>query len=88
MGVRITLHPYLNNGVETQVEVQGSDVGECIQNVMKQFPGMDKKLFAKPGQLKGYVEILVNGQSTFPKELAYPVKDGDTMNVLVFLAGG
>ncbi len=87
MGVKIVLHPYVT-GVETQVEAEGNDVGECIKNVMTKIPEMEKKLFAKPGQLKGYVEILVNGQSTYPKELAYPVKDGDTVNVLVFLAGG
>jgi molybdopterin converting factor small subunit len=88
MGVKATLHPYLNGGVETQVEIEGEDVGECLNKIVKQFPEMGSKLFAKPGKLKGFVEILVNGQSTYPEELGYPTKDGDTMSVLVFLAGG
>jgi molybdopterin converting factor small subunit len=88
MAIMVTLHPFLNDGVEAKVEVQGRDLGECLKDIMKRFPGIDKKLFGSNGKLKGYVEIMVNGQSTYPQELAYPVKDGDSVSVLVFLAGG
>jgi molybdopterin converting factor small subunit len=45
-------------------------------------------MFEKKGMLKRHVEVLVNGKNTTPQELAYPVKDGDSLAVLVFLSGG
>ena len=88
MSIKVTLHPFLNNGVELQLDVEGETVGECIKSILKQYPDMEKKMFGNNNKLKGYVEILVNGKSTGPNELAYPVKDGDSMAVLVFLSGG
>lgn len=87
MSVKMVLHPFLNNGVETTVDVEGKTTGDCIKAVLKQYPAMEKKMFAKPGQLKGYVEIMVNGKPV-QSELGTQVDNGDTVSVLVFLAGG
>ena len=88
MSVKVTLHPYLTEGGAAQVELEGKTVGECIKALVARFPAMQAKLFAKPDKLHGYIEILVNTQPTVPKELAYPVKDGDEVAILVFLSGG
>ena len=88
MSVKVILHPYLTEGGEAQVELEGKTVGECIRNLVARFPAMQTKLFAKPEKLHGYIEILVNAQATFPKELAFPLKDGDEVTILVFLSGG
>ena len=88
MGVKVNLHPFLNDGVETQVEVDGRSTGDCIKEVMRRYPAMEKKMFAKPGQLKGYVEVLVNGKPAYPNELAASVENGDEISLLVFLSGG
>lgn len=88
MAVNVTLHPFLNNGKELNLVVEGKSVGECINSILKQYPDMEKKLFDKKNKLKGYVEVLVNGKSTGKEELNYPVKDGDSVAVLVFLSGG
>ena len=88
MSIKTTLHPFLNDGKELQVEVSGNTVGECIKAILTQYPAMEKKMFDKSGKLKGYVEILVNGLGIGTNELAYSLKDGDTMAVLVFLSGG
>jgi MoaD family protein len=88
MSVRTTLHPFLNDGKEVQLEVDGNTVGECIKSILKQYPAMEKKMFDKYGKLKGYVEVLVNGQGIGTNELAHTVKDGDNMAILVFLSGG
>lgn len=87
MSARMTLHPYIT-GAETEIEVNGNTVGSCLADAIKTYPVMQAKLFAKPDKLKGYVEIYVNGKPTVPQELAYPVSDGDEINVLVFLSGG
>jgi molybdopterin converting factor small subunit len=89
MSVKVNLHPYLTEGGEAQVELEGRrTVGECIKGLVARFPAMQTKLFAKPDKLHGYIEILVNTQATFPKELAFPLKDGDEVTILVFLSGG
>ncbi|MCX7965988.1 MAG: MoaD/ThiS family protein [Syntrophorhabdaceae bacterium] len=88
MGVNVTLHPFLNNGTELNLVVEGNTVGECIDSILQQYPHMEKKLFDKKNKLKGYIEVLVNGKSTGKEELNYPVKNGDSLAVLVFLAGG
>jgi molybdopterin converting factor small subunit len=89
MSVKVNLHPYLTEGtVAPQVELEGKSVGECLMVLVARFPAMQAKLFAKPDKLHGYIEILVNAQSTFPKELTFPLKDGDEVTILVFLSGG
>ena len=89
MSVKVHLHPYLTEGGEAQVELEGGEtVGECIKGLVARFPAMQAKLFAKPDKLHGYIEILVNTQPTVPRELSYPLKDGDEVTILVFLSGG
>ena len=88
MSVKVTLHPYLTEGGEAQVELEGKTVGECLKGLVARFPAMQTKLFGKSDKLHGYIEILVNAQPTVPKELAFPLKDGDEVAILVFLSGG
>ena len=88
MSISATLHPFLNNGTELRLDVEGKTVGECIKAILKQYPAMGDKMFGKNGKLKGYVVILVNGKDTAPNELGYPVADGDALSVLIILSGG
>ena len=80
------LQPYTNN-MEV-VEVNGSTVGGCLNHLVKQFPGIEKMLFAKNGKLFGYVAIYVNGEDAYPEELAKPVKDGDKLHIILEIGGG
>jgi molybdopterin converting factor small subunit len=88
MPIKATLHPFLNSGIELQLEVEGKNVGQCLESAINQHPAIEKQMFEKKGMLKRHVEVLVNGKNTTPLELAYPVKDGDSLAVLVFLSGG
>jgi molybdopterin converting factor small subunit len=85
MSIKVTLHPVLNNDVETNLDVEGNTVGDCVKCVIERYPHIRKKIFATEDKLKYHVEILVNGQTTFPQELTYPVKDGDSVSVLVLM---
>jgi molybdopterin converting factor small subunit len=44
-------------------------------------------LFDKSGNLLNYVDIYVNGESSYPEELAKPVKDGDEIHITLIIAG-
>jgi len=80
-------HRQFTNDLEV-VAVEGNTVGECLNHLIKQFPGMEKALFAKKDKLLNVVEVFVNHATAYPNELLKPVKDGDEINLLVMLAGG
>jgi molybdopterin converting factor small subunit len=90
MSVRINLHPNLYQFTNNQavVEVNGSTVGECLSDLVKQFPRIKPGLFGKDGKLLNYVDIYVNYESSYPEELARPVKDGDELHITLIIAGG
>lgn len=90
MGIRINIQrnlQYLTDN-KASVEVSGSTVGECLDELVKLFPGMEKGLSNKKKSLLDYVEIFVNGKSAYPKESETPVKDGDEIFLALMIAGG
>ena len=70
------------------VEVDGNTVGECLDHLVKQFPGMEQGIFDKQGQLLNYVYFFINGKAIYPTDLAKPVSDGDELTIALLLAGG
>ncbi len=82
-----TTHRQFTDGLES-VAVEGNTVGECLNHLIRQFPGMEKALFAKKDKLLNNVEIYLNHASAYPDELLRPVKDGDDIHLVVMLTGG
>jgi len=82
-----TTHRQYTNGLEV-VEVKGNTVGDCLNDLVQQFPGMEKALFAKKDKLHNIVEIYVNHATAYPNELMKPVKEDDEIHLVVMLAGG
>ena len=82
-----TTHRQFTNGLKV-IPLEGGTVGECLNQLIKQFPGMEKALFAKKDQLLRNVEIYLNRESAYPNELLKPVKDGDEIHLIVMLTGG
>jgi molybdopterin converting factor small subunit len=80
-------HRQFTNGLEV-VLAEGNTVGECLNNLIRQYPGMEKALFAKKDKLLNVVEVFLNHAPAYPNELMKPVKDGDEIHLLVMLAGG
>jgi molybdopterin converting factor small subunit len=90
VSVKINIHKthrqFTNN--QDAVEVAGSNVGDCLNQLVKQYPDLRDALLDKKGKLLNVVEIYVNMESAYPEELAKPVKDGDEIHITVMLAGG
>ena len=82
-----TTHRQFTKGLEV-VAVQGKTVGDCLNDLVRQFPGMEKAIFAGKDKLHRVIEIFLNDSSAYPNELAKPVKDGDQIHLLVMLSGG
>ena len=90
MGVRIVIPSFLRhftNKLES-VEVNGSSVSGCLNNLTKRFPDIEKTLFNKNGELMSYVSIYVNGEDSYPEGVAKPVEDGDELHILYIIDGG
>ena len=90
MSINVSIHRthrQFTDGLDT-VEVQGNSVGDCLDDLIRQFPGMARALFDKKGKLLNAVEIYINQKSAYPDELVKPVKEGDDIHITVMLAGG
>jgi molybdopterin converting factor small subunit len=82
-----TTHRQFTNGLEV-VDVEGSTVGDCLNHLIQQYPGMEKAIFVKKDKLRNNVEIYLNHASAYPDELVKPVKDGDVIHLVTMLTGG
>jgi len=72
----------------SMVEVSGSTIGDCLDDLVKQFPKIKPLLFDKDGKLSGHIFISVNLKSAYPEELARMVNDGDELYIVRVIAGG
>ena len=90
MSVKVNIHPVLRHMTKGQsvVEVKGSTVGQCLKQLVAQFPETESALFNKDGRLLSYVEIYVNRESSYPEELKKKVADGDEIHIVLMLTGG
>ncbi len=90
MSVKVGLHRthrQFTDGLEV-VETQGETVGDCLDHLVGEYPGMGEALFEKQGKLRRHIDVFLNLRSTYPQELAMPVEDGDEIHIVVMLAGG
>jgi len=90
MGVKINLHQTHRSyagGLEV-VETEGSTVGDCLNDLIAQYPGLKEKLFDTKGKLRNTIEIYLNMESAYPDELKKKVESGDEIYLTILLAGG
>lgn len=90
--VTVTVHipqflQHLTNGV-TSVQANGGTVGDCLNDLVVDFPQLKELLFEKEGILHDYLDVFINRESAYPEELAQPVKDGDELNIVKIIVGG
>lgn len=88
--MRLKLPPVLqefNGGVET-FEASGRTVGECLEELEEQSPGIKESLLDRQGKLLRAFGIYLNSDGLHPVELDTPVRDGDEIVILNFLMGG
>ena len=90
MSVKVVIPIHLRQftGGQERVESTGRTVGECLDNLEIQFPGIKQQLCDEQGQLFDFYDIRVNSDSSYPEELAKPVKDGAEITILPILMGG
>ena len=89
MSIKLRAHPFLRRFLnnEEEVQVNGTTVGECIDDLNKKYPGFKDQL-VHTGKLRDIFEIYVNNTSAYPDELSKTVKDGDMISIITYIAGG
>ena len=91
MSIKVDI-PYflqsLTNDVEV-AEVNGSTVGECLDDLIRQYPQTKNWLFDRNGTLLVFIRI--NSEDTaihHRDDLSRPVKNGDELYLYLLLGGG
>ena len=78
----------LSDGQHT-VDLIGSDLSDCINNLDSRFPGFKERLCDDSGELRRFVNIYINGEDVrFLQGLVTPLKDGDEVSIVPAVAGG
>lgn len=87
--VRFTavLQKHVNGNKE--VEVQGDNISELLDDLEGQFPGFLRQLMDDKGELHQFVNIYLNDEDIrYIGGIDTAVKDGDMIDILPALAGG
>ncbi len=89
MSVKIHINWYLQQFTNGQmvVETAGQNVGECLENLEVQFPGIKEELCVGQGELDGPYQIYIKSTNLYTTRLAKPVKENDEL-AIQFIGGG
>ncbi len=78
----------LTNG-ESEVEANGADISELIDDLEKSYPGIKGKLCDENGAVRKFLNIYLNDDDIrFMDSLATEVRDGDNVSLIPAIAGG
>jgi molybdopterin converting factor small subunit len=88
MTVKIRLNAALQQpaGNREKVKVNGTTVKQCLDDLIRQIPGVAKHIFNKDGSISFL--ILLNSEPLPDQDLNYPVRDNDELWLLSILSGG
>ncbi len=71
------------------VQADGSTVGELLDSLDKNYPGLKERICDEGGSVRRFVNIYVNDEDIrFLQEKTTLVKDGDEVSIVPAIAGG
>lgn len=76
-------------GNESVVSVEGSTIGELLEQIEARYPGFKEQIMSEDGQLHRFVNVYVNDEDArYLDKLDTKVSEGDTVSLLPSVAGG
>jgi molybdopterin synthase sulfur carrier subunit len=76
-------------GDQSDVQVEGTSVGEVVDNLESAYGGIRERLLDEAGSVRRFVNIYVNDEDIrFLDGIRTPVKDGDSLTIVPAIAGG
>lgn len=90
MSVKINISWHLQQFTNGRMafETMGGTVGECLENLEAQFPGIKKGLHVEQGELNGPYQIYVKSANSYTAKLNKPVQENDELAIRFTVAGG
>ena len=91
MGVTVRIPTPLRRftGDHADVEATGGTIGELIDSLEAQHPGIKERLVDEAGGVRRFVNFYVNQEDIRFREGAdTPLEDGDSVTILPAIAGG
>lgn len=87
MTARLRLPRILAQAVddETTFQVEGSNLGEALDSLFSQRPGLRNHVLDETGAIRPHVSVFVNGVQA---ELAETVSEGADIRILQAVSGG
>jgi adenylyltransferase/sulfurtransferase len=71
------------------VELDGTTIGELLQNLTGRFTGLKQHLYTEDGKLRSFVNVYVNDEDIrYLQKDQTPLKTGDTVSIIPSVAGG
>ena len=87
--VRIPTILRKHTGGAKAVESKGSTIGEIIEQLDADHPGLKSAIIADEGEIHRFINIYLNDEDVrFSGALETPVSDGDVVSILPAVAGG
>ena len=81
------LRPYAEG--QSEISVQGANVGEALDDLITQFPDLKKHLFTETDDLRPFVNLFLGDEDVRHLQgVETPLKDGDKLMIIPSIAGG
>jgi molybdopterin synthase sulfur carrier subunit len=78
----------LTNG-QREVEAEGRNILELIEDLERRYPGLKERLCDEQGNLRRFINFFVNDEDIrFLKNEKTSLKDGDVVSIVPAIAGG
>lgn len=78
----------LTNGSD-EVQAEGTNVAELIENLEKNYPGLKERICEADGKLRRFVNLYLNDEDIrFKKNLETELKENDELSIIPAIAGG
>lgn len=75
-------------GGEAQISVEGSTIGEALNDLVEQYPDLKQHLF-NDGELRNFVNIFLGDEDVrFMDGLDTEIEAGDNLRIIPSIAGG
>ncbi|OIO73328.1 MAG: molybdopterin synthase sulfur carrier subunit [Zetaproteobacteria bacterium CG1_02_53_45] len=76
-------------GGSDEVTIEGTTVGEIIENLEAAHPGLKERLCDDKGEIRRFVNVYVNDEDVrFMGGRGTELKDGDEVSIVPAIAGG
>lgn len=90
MSIKVHLYSSLRKYADNReiVEVDGTTVGECLEDLTRKFPSIAPVLFDETGKHLEKVFVSINLESAYREKMTTPVKENDDLYLILIVAGG